>query len=160
MRRIALVFGAAALAAALLAATALPATTGPATVKTRKTKLGRVLVGPGGHTLYLFAKDKRGKSSCAGVCADAWRPLITRGAPKALRGAKASKLGTTRRAGGQLQVTYAGHPLYAFAEDTRAGTTKGEGVSAFGAKWFAVSASGRKVRRHAAPPPVSPYPPY
>ena len=66
MRRIALVFGAAALAAALLAATAMPATTGPATVKTRKTKLGRVLVGPSGHTLYLFAKDKRGKARARG----------------------------------------------------------------------------------------------
>ena len=159
MRRIALVLGAAALAVALLAQTALPATTGPATVKLRKTKLGRVLVGASGHTLYLFMKDKHGKSSCSSVCASQWPPLITKGAPMAGRGAKASKLGTTRRADGRRQVTYAGHPLYAFAFDPRAGTTKGEGISAFGARWYAVSARGHRVLKHAAPPP-SPYPPF
>jgi predicted lipoprotein with Yx(FWY)xxD motif len=158
MRRIALVLGVAALAAALLAQTALPATTGPAKVKLRKTKLGRVLVGASGHTLYLFMKDKHGKSSCSSVCAAQWPPLITKGAPKAGSGVKAAMLGTTRRGDGRMQVTYNGHPLYAFAFDPRAGTTKGEGVSAFGARWYAVSAKGRRVLKHSAPPP-SPYPP-
>jgi predicted lipoprotein with Yx(FWY)xxD motif len=157
MRRIALVFGAVALFVAVLAATALPATSGPAMVKIRSTKLGRVLVAANGHTLYLFAKDKNGKSSCSGVCAAEWPPLITRGKPKATAGAKASKLGTTRRADGRMQVTYAGHPVYTFAQDARAGSTSGEGVNAFGARWFALSASGRKVPKQAAPP--SPYPP-
>jgi predicted lipoprotein with Yx(FWY)xxD motif len=158
MRRIALVLGMVALGVAVLAATALPSTAGPATVKVRSTKLGRVLVAANGHTLYLFAKDKNGKSSCAGVCAAEWPPLTTHGRPKAAAGAKASKLGTTRRADGRLQVTYAGHPVYTFAQDARAGSTSGEGVNAFGARWYALSASGRKVLKQPAPP--SPYPPY
>ena len=58
---------------------------------------------------------------------------------------KASLLGTTKRSNGSLQVTYNKHPLYAYALDKRAGQTKGERVSAFGARWYAVSASGRAV---------------
>jgi len=54
-------------------------------------------------------------------------------------------LGTTHRAGGKLQVTYHGHPLYFFANDKKAGATSGEGVKAFGAKWFALSPAGVKI---------------
>ena len=37
-----------------------------ATVSLRTTKLGAILVNSKGHTLYLFAKDKNGKSACSG----------------------------------------------------------------------------------------------
>jgi Secreted repeat of unknown function len=46
---------------------------------------------------------------------------------------------------GSLQVTYNKHALYAYSLDTKAGQTKGEGVFAFGAKWYAVSAKGTAV---------------
>ena len=58
---------------------------------------------------------------------------------------KSSLLGTTKRSNGSLQVTYDKHPLYAYVLDTRAGQTKGEEISAFGARWYAVSATGRAV---------------
>jgi predicted lipoprotein with Yx(FWY)xxD motif len=64
-----------------------------------------------GHTLYPFGKDKNGKSACSGMCATFSPPLITTGKPRAGTGAKASLLGTTRRADGGLQVTYNHHPL-------------------------------------------------
>src|SRR5205814_8649755 len=32
-----------------------------------------------GRTLYLFEKDKRGKSACSAACAMYWPPLITHG---------------------------------------------------------------------------------
>jgi hypothetical protein len=51
----------------------------------------------------------------------------------------------TRRSNGSLQVTYNKHPLYRYTLDTNAGQTKGEGVLAFGAKWYAVSAKGTAV---------------
>jgi len=54
-------------------------------------------------------------------------------------------LGTTRRKAGKLQVTYAGHPLYSFSDDAGAGQVKGEGVSAYGGRWYAVSATGAAV---------------
>jgi predicted lipoprotein with Yx(FWY)xxD motif len=148
MRRVLLVLAAAGATAAVLAATALPASSGPATLTTRTTKLGRVLVNANGRTLYLFEKDKNRKSSCSGACAQAWPPLITSGAPKAGSGAQTSKLGSTKRADGRMQVTYAGHPLYTFAADKKAGDTKGEELDAFGAEWYALSAGGHKVEKH------------
>jgi predicted lipoprotein with Yx(FWY)xxD motif len=123
-----------------------------ATVSTAQTGLGRVLVNSSGRTLYLFGKDKRGKSSCAGQCATFWPPLFTKGKPHATGGAKASLLGMTRRADGRMQVTYNHHPLYTFEQDTMKGQTNGEGVTAFGATWDAVSAAGAKVQKAKAPP--------
>jgi predicted lipoprotein with Yx(FWY)xxD motif len=111
------------------------------------TALGRVLVDARGHTLYLFGKDTRGKSACAGKCVGFWPPLIASGKPFAAAGAKASLLGTTKRADGRLQVTYNHHPLYTFVKDTRKGQTNGEEVDAFGAEWYAVSAAGAKVEK-------------
>ena len=118
-----------------------------ATVSLRKTSLGPILVNARGHTLYLFAKDKNARSSCNGSCARFWPPLLTPGKPTAGPGVNGSLLGRTRRSNGSLQVTYNEHPLYTYVLDKRAGQTKGEGNSLFGAKWWAVSANGRAVVR-------------
>jgi predicted lipoprotein with Yx(FWY)xxD motif len=117
------------------------------TVATGRSSLGRIIVDGRGRTLYLFEKDKRSRSACYGTCATFWPPLLTAGKPSAVRGAKASLLGRTRRRDGTLQVTYAGHPLYRFLEDTGPGQTKGEGSQAFGAGWDVLSAAGKKIER-------------
>jgi predicted lipoprotein with Yx(FWY)xxD motif len=96
--------------------------------------LGQILVDGRGRTLYLFQKDLGGKSACNLLCARYWPPLITTGRPVAKSGAKASLLGTVRRADGRLQVTYNHHPLYTFFEDTKRGQTSGQGLDDFGAK--------------------------
>jgi predicted lipoprotein with Yx(FWY)xxD motif len=120
--------------------------TGPTKVSAHTTKLGKVLVKGNGVTLYLFEKDKNGKSSCTGACAKAWPPLLTKGKPKAINGVKSAKLGTTRRADGTTQVTYGGHPLYTFIQDgNKPGSVAGEGVDAFGAEWYVVGTNGRKI---------------
>ena len=126
------------------------ATQTSATVSLRTTKLGPILVNSRGRTLYLFAKDRNGKSACSASCAAYWPPLLSRVPPTAGLGVKASLLGTTRRSNGSLQVTYNKHPLYTYTLDKKAGQTHGEGVLAFGAKWYAVSAKGRAVIK---PPP-------
>jgi predicted lipoprotein with Yx(FWY)xxD motif len=119
--------------------------------------LGQILVDGHGRTLYLFEKDKGGKSSCSGQCARSWPPLITSGKPRAKAGLKASPLGTVRRADGRLQVTYNRHPLYTFVGDAKKGQTAGEGVDAFGAEWYAVSSSGAKVERSGGTAPSGGY---
>ncbi|HWF35381.1 MAG TPA: hypothetical protein VG295_08405 [Solirubrobacteraceae bacterium] len=116
-------------------------------VSINETKLGGVLIGSKGATLYLFAKDPPGKSACAGACAGVWPPLLTTGTPVAGQGTSQSKLGTIARVGGAEQVTYNGHPLYTFVGDTHAGQTTGEGVNQFGGLWWAVSAAGEKVSK-------------
>jgi predicted lipoprotein with Yx(FWY)xxD motif len=120
-------------------------TSGRANVMTHASSLGKVLVDGKGRTLYLFEKDKNGRSSCSGECASFWPPLLTSGKAAAGAGVKASLLGTTRRSNGTMQVTYAGHPLYRFALDTKAGQTKGEGLKKFGAEWYVVAPSGKKI---------------
>ena len=116
-----------------------------ATVSTAKTGLGKIIVNGSGRTLYLFEKDKRGKSACSGACASYWPPLITHGKPMAAGGAKQALLGTIKRSNGFRQVTYAGHPVYTYLLDTRRGQTKGEGSTLFGAGWDALSPGGKKI---------------
>jgi predicted lipoprotein with Yx(FWY)xxD motif len=137
----------AAAAALIPASLAGPAKGGSATVGVQRTSLGRILVDGRGHTLYLFEKDKRGASSCTGACATAWPPLIASGKPHVTSGAKASWLGRTKRKDGRWQVTYNGHPLYTFVQDTKKGQTNGEGVDAYGAEWYALSPAGVKVEK-------------
>jgi predicted lipoprotein with Yx(FWY)xxD motif len=108
-------------------------------------KLGGVIVDSKGFTLYDFHKDKGTKSSCYGECAQVWPPLTTTGKPEPSNGASASKLGTTKRSDGMIQVTYAGHPLYTYVVDTKPGDTKGNDFSSFGAQWYALKANGEEA---------------
>jgi predicted lipoprotein with Yx(FWY)xxD motif len=117
-------------------------------VRIAHTRLGRILVDRRGHTLYLFAADRHGRSACARACARVWPPLVVSGAPLAGTGVSPGRLTTTLRADHRRQVVYAGHPLYATSADTRPGQTAGQG---FLGTWFVVSPSGRQIgRRHAA----------
>jgi len=117
-----------------------------ALVTTRKTKLGTILVNAQGRSLYLFLKDKNGKSACSGACAKAWPPLMTTGKAKAAGGVNAKLLGTTKRSNG-TQVTYNGHPLYTFFQDTKAGQTKGQGSNFFGALWYVMGTNGKQITK-------------
>ena len=83
-----LLFSAGVIAAALslvvgVASAARTSSRAAARVSVAGTGLGRILVDGRGHTLYLFARDTRGKSSCAGQCAAFWPPLIAAGKPLA-----------------------------------------------------------------------------
>jgi len=143
-------------ASASTATNAQPATVGvakSATVGVRTTRLGKILVDTQQHTLYLFKKDSGRKSACTGACAKFWPPLRASGKPTAGRGVSASKLGTIKRSDGKPQVTYKGHPLYTFQKDTKAGHTHGEGLTAFGGSWFALSPAGNQVSKPSSPAP-------
>jgi predicted lipoprotein with Yx(FWY)xxD motif len=124
-----------------------PAATGTATVSLAAISgiPGKALVGSNGHTVYLFEADKSGTSACSGACAAAWPPLIVSGTPKAGSGVSQALLGTIKRSNGAMQLAYNGHPLYYFTADTAAGTARGQGLNAFGAKWYVVNASGSKI---------------
>lgn len=136
-------------------------------VSLRTTKLGPVLVNAKGHTLYMFAMDRNGKSSCSGSCVKFWPPSLKSGKATAGSGVKAALIGTTKRSNGSLQLTYNKHPLYTFVLDKKAGQTNGEDQLAFGARWYAVSGKGTAVVKASPPPtntttttpyPANPYP--
>ena len=129
-----------------------PTVTRVASVGVARSGLGSILVDSGGRTLYLFEADSGGRSACSGACAMAWPPLLVTGRPTVGSGLAASKLGTIVRAGGGRQVTYNGHPLYRFIEDHKPGDVTGQGVIAFGAAWFVVSAAGNQIPSQASRP--------
>ena len=133
------------LAVLAVTASALASITATSQVKARKTSLGTILVDSKSHTLYLFQKDKSGKSACYGTCAANWPPYLTTGKPTAATGIKKSMLGTIKRTDGKLQVTYNHHPLYHFKFDTKAGSIRGAAAAAFGGHWYAVSPKGVRV---------------
>ena len=126
-------------------AASAPTRIAAASLGVASTPLGRVVVDSKGRTLYLFEKDRNRRSACYGQCATFWPPLLTDGKPVARAGARQFLLGTTRRANGSQQVTYAGHPLYRFVQDRKPGQTTGEGSHAFGAGWDVLSPTGKKI---------------
>ena len=102
--------------------------------------LGTVLVTADGRTLYRLTTDTPTSSSCTGGCAQLWPPLTV--AVGTIPRAASGLTGTVRtiaRSDGSLQVTYQGHPLYTYAQDTTTSDALGQGV---GGVWFIVDANG------------------
>ena len=117
--------------------------TGDAAVAVADTSLGEVLVDAEGRTLYLFEQDAGTEvSACTGSCAELWPPLTSDAAPTAGEGLDAALLGVAEQPDGSSQVTYNGHLLYTYAQDSAPGDTNGQGV---GDVWFAVTPAGEAV---------------
>lgn len=84
---------------------------------------GPVLTDAKGMTLYIFDKDKDGKSACYDACATNWPPLVAEADAQA-QGA----FGLTERSDGTRQWTYKGMPLYTWTGDAKPGDATGDGV--------------------------------
>jgi len=125
------------------------------TVSTHDGSLGTYLSDGKGRTLYEFANDTAGVSTCSGSCTSFWPPLIATGAPAAGSGVTAAQLGTTKRADGSMQVTYAGHPLYYYVKDDGAGDTYGQGVNSSGGLWWVLSPDGKVMMTSGAASPAA-----
>lgn len=98
------------------------------------------IVGPNGHTLYLFERDQGTTTACRGACASSWPPLVANGTPTAGDGVDVAQLGTADGIEAD-QVTYHGHLLYYFAGDAAPGDMKGVGIPA----WYAVAPDGTAI---------------
>jgi len=116
------------------------------TLTTGPSSYGRILFDGRGFALYAFTHDPRGKSVCTGACAKAWPPFVVTGPPRAAAGVKATLLGTTKRADGTLQVTYAGRPLYYYVGDRKPGQVLCQNVREFGGVWLVIRSTGALVR--------------
>jgi predicted lipoprotein with Yx(FWY)xxD motif len=110
-----------------------------------KTTSAHVLVNRKGMTLYVFAADPKGKSTCSGECAKFWPPLLVKGSatPAAKMAGVPGTFGVITRADGKRQMTYDGAPLYTFLEDKSPGQMNGQGVVASGGYWWVVVAAGK-----------------
>jgi predicted lipoprotein with Yx(FWY)xxD motif len=89
------------------------------------------------RTVYTLTPSK---VACSAKCLTYWpEVLLPQGTTKATagHGVNGAKLGTIKRAGGRLQVTYAGKALYWFAHDKSPGQVKGNLSDSWG-KWSVV----------------------
>jgi predicted lipoprotein with Yx(FWY)xxD motif len=115
-------------------------------------ELGRVVVDARGRTLYdshadnpmIYQFSRPPIPSCYEACAETWPPLLTSASPKAIEGADADLIGTIERKDGAEQVTYDGHPLYTFVEDTEPGEANGDDVISFDSGWHALEPDGEE----------------
>lgn len=123
---------------------------GTAVVKTASvSSLGAsVLVGAQGLTLYHLSGEQSGKWICtSAACVKLWHPL--RAPAGGTPSGSVGSLGTVRRPGGAMQVTFKGLPLYSFVGDTKPGEAKGQGIKDIGV-WTAVTANGSAASKPAA----------
>ena len=123
--------------------------------------VGTVLVNGQGQTLYLLTSEKGGKITCTGSngCTKIWPEIaLPQGttAAKAGSGVISSLLGTVKDAGGNLEVTYNGWPLYTYAADSGPGVAPGQGIATFGGTWYVLNASGDPVTGKSQPSGSSP----
>ncbi len=104
----------------------------------KNARIGTILVS--GKTLYTL---RASKAACTAQCLKYWpEVLLPKGVtrPTAGSGVSAAKLGTVKRAGGALQVTYSGKALYWFSGDTAGGQIHGNGVTDTWGTWSVVTA--------------------
>jgi predicted lipoprotein with Yx(FWY)xxD motif len=105
--------------------------------------LGRVLVDGHGYTLYAYAPDHQGRSTCYRSCAWLWSPLLL---PRGIRrppvgpGVDAALVGTTTRRNGSIQLTYNKWPLYLYKPDVKPGQAAGQGL--YMGLWYVLTPSG------------------
>ncbi len=114
----------------LCAVIAMTATAYAASPIKQSTDNGQVIAGSNSYkTLYTFADDKDGVSSCYGECAEKWPPHVAEYWDK-----PRPPFATTERSDGKLQWTKDGMPLYFSTLDDKKGDTNGDGVNG---KWKA-----------------------
>ncbi len=130
---------------------ATPTTTVAGTAKNRKgTKLivdesdfGTMLFDARKQAIYAFERDGNGRSVCYGECVKAWPPVHTAGDPVAGAGVRSGLLGTLKRRDGSRQVTYAGKPLYFYAQEGP-GQVLWHNVNLNGGYWWVLAPSGER----------------
>jgi predicted lipoprotein with Yx(FWY)xxD motif len=109
------------------------------------TPAGKVLVDPSGRTLYVFAPDSRGHSTCTGSCATYWPPVPGADAARGATAGVTATLGSIKRPDGSTQLTANGYPVYTYVGDHATGEANGQGTNLSGGLWWVVSPSGARV---------------
>jgi predicted lipoprotein with Yx(FWY)xxD motif len=112
-----------------------------AAVLTADSDFGAILTDADGLTIYFFANDTEGTSTCEGDCLANWPAVEAEDSPTAGEGVTA-ELGTIERSDGTRQLTVNGFPAYYFAGDAAAGDVNGQGV---GDVWWVFGADGEHI---------------
>jgi predicted lipoprotein with Yx(FWY)xxD motif len=113
------------------------------TIVTSDSEFGEILVDSSDQAIYIFENDSRGRTSCFGECARAWPPVLTGDGAAAGPGVDESLLGTVKRPSGDVQVTYAGMPLYYYAHEDP-GEVLCHNVDLNGGLWWVIGPDGER----------------
>jgi predicted lipoprotein with Yx(FWY)xxD motif len=114
-------------------------------VRVGRTAYGMALTDRRGFALYRFTHDTGAPSTCYGACAARWPPyLVPPGLARELA-AHTGLVGTVRRRNGQLQVSYAGHPLYYYVGDRSLNEVLCQAVTEYGGVWNVVAPDGHAI---------------
>lgn len=111
---------------------------------------GAYLTDANGRALYLLEGEPQDSSTCYDECAEEWPPYLTsQQSPTAGDQVQQNLIGTIERqdgaTGGQMQVTYAGHPLYYYHDDEGPGDTAGQDVTDDWGEWYLVRPDGEPL---------------
>jgi predicted lipoprotein with Yx(FWY)xxD motif len=101
-------------------------------IRVMESELGEILTDVNGRSLYIFAGDAAGRSTCEGSCLDVFTVFAIEDFTLP-EGIPAEYFGTVTRNDGGVQVTYKGWPLYHFTYDSRIGDVEGDGKEG---TWF------------------------
>ncbi|MGW4482536.1 COG4315 family predicted lipoprotein [Amycolatopsis sp. NPDC004368] len=122
-----------------------PATTASSgDVKIGQSSIGPILTDSSGRTLYAFADDVSGTSTCQDDCLASWPALTGDKDFHAGAGADQKLLTATERSPGVEQAKYGKWPLYFYVGDQGPGDIDGQGVDNV---WFAVGADGKLIKK-------------
>jgi predicted lipoprotein with Yx(FWY)xxD motif len=110
-------------------------------LKIGDSQFGPMLFDSRNQAIYVFERDRENRTVCYGECAEAWPPVLTEGEPVAGKGVDKRLLGSVKRRDGELQVTYAGRPLYFYAHEGP-GQVLCHNVDLNGGLWWVVGPDG------------------
>jgi len=104
----------------------------------------KIIVDGSGKTVYLYMPDGTSKPSTVGASIKAnWPPVKgPTSAPKVSSDLDQSKVAVNMQSDGTDQLSYNGHLLYHFVNDSAPGDAKGQGL---GSVWYALGADGNKL---------------
>jgi predicted lipoprotein with Yx(FWY)xxD motif len=123
-----------------------PTTDASLTLTLQKSPVGPILATGTGNTLYDFAPDTPTRTACLNDgCVFQWPPLVVNAPVRIGRGLDPSLVGTLKRPDGSTQVTYGGHPLYAYNLDVTPGMVTGQAIDQDGGPWYVISAQGKEI---------------
>ena len=96
-------------------------------------------------TLYAFAADSPGKSTCTGSCLQYW-PAAEVSAPVDHSSDVTAKLATIKGSDGTTQLTVNGWPAYTYAADSEPGDASGQGKDLSGGLWWVFAPDGKQIK--------------
>lgn len=109
------------------------------------TSIGSVLTDAHGRTIYRFAPDAMGHSTCTATCASYWPPVPAPAGAASPGGSVTATVGSITRPDGTKQLTVDGYPVYTYVGDKSAGATSGQGLNLSGGLWWVLNPSGAEI---------------